>query len=130
MENGYIFVNNNIFHSLFAISEDEQSRGLMFEAWRPPVMSFIYSYPKINKFWMKNTPSPLDIIFCCDGEVQQIHYGKPYSTTIIGDDKTSDLVIEFPHGTILETNIKIGHKVGIVSPSSNQLKKIIATKCR
>jgi uncharacterized membrane protein (UPF0127 family) len=130
MESGFIFIHNEVFPTLLAISEDEQAKGLMFESWPPPVMSFIYESPKVNKFWMKNTPSPLDIVFCCDGKVQQIYKGEPYSTSIIGDNKESDLVIEFPYGTVRNTGIKIGYDVGLVSPTKDQLKKIIATKCR
>jgi|SRR5579885_2037277 len=128
MENGYVYIHNNVFPTLFAISADEQSRGLMFQEWPPPVMSFIYAEPRINKFWMKNTPSPLDIVFCCQGKVSQLCYGEPHSTSIIGDDKLSDLIIELPHGVVDSSGIKIGHPVGIVKPSPDELRKIIAEK--
>jgi len=129
MENGYIYIDDNIFSTLFAISADEQAKGLMFEPFPPPIMSFVYDKPQIAKFWMKNTISPLDIVFCCDGEVKQICKGEPYSTSIIGSDVFSDLVIEFPINTVNRTNIKLGHKVGIIKPTEFELKKIIAQKC-
>lgn len=128
MEEGYIYIHNNIFPTLLAISEEEQSQGLMGQAWPPPVMSFIYATPKFNRFWMKNTPSPLDIVFCHQGEVTQICKGEPHSTSMIGDVRLSDLVIEFPHGTMLSSGIKLGHKVGLVKPSPAELKRIIAEK--
>lgn len=128
MENGYIFIDNNVFPSLFAISSEEQSRGLMFEPWPPPIMSFIYSAPQFNSFWMKNTPSPLDIVFCCDGTVKQICYGKPFSTDTIGGTIPSDMIIEFPSGTVELSSIKIGNKVGLVKPTKNELKEILAQK--
>jgi len=128
MEKGYIYIDNNVFPTLLAISEDEQSKGLMWEAFPPPIMSFIYSSPKINKFWMKQTPSPLDIVFCCDGKIKQICKGEPYSTMIIGSDQLSDLIIEFPFGTVKNTGIKLGNKVGIVQPTASELKKLIAQK--
>ena len=115
MKNGYIYIANNIFPSLFAISEQEQLKGLMFEPFPPPIMSFIYSKPKINKFWMYNTESPLDILFCNNGEIQQIHYGEPFSTKIIGENKFSDLVVELPYSTISKLGIKIGNKIGSIS---------------
>lgn len=129
MENGYIYVDANIFPTLLAISEDEQSKGLMFESFPPPIMSFIYSEPQIARFWMKNTPSPLDIVFCCNGEVRKICKGEPYSTSIISSDTPSDLVIEFPIKTVEYAKIKLGHKVGIIKPTEFELKKIIAQKC-
>ena len=125
MEQGYIYVANNIYPSLIAISEEEQAKGLMFEPFPPPIMSFIYAEPRINRFWMKNTPSPLDIVFCCNGEIIQICKGEPYSTSTIGGAH-SDLVIEFPFGTVLNHDIKLGHKVGIVEPREHELKRIIA----
>lgn len=128
MENGYIYVSNNIFPTLLAISAEEQSHGLMFHEWPPPVMSFIYATPQVNKFWMKNTPSPLDIVFCYQGQVTQLCYGEPHSTSVIGGDSPSDLIVEFPYGTVDNTGIKIGHSVGLVKPTANELRKIIAEK--
>jgi uncharacterized membrane protein (UPF0127 family) len=128
MENGYIFIHNNIFPSLLAISAEEQGRGLMHQTWPPPVMSFIYSSPRINKFWMHNTPSPLDIVFCHAGKVSEICYGEPHSTRMIGDNLFSDLVIELPHGMVRANDIKIGHSAGLIKPTSEELYKIIAEK--
>lgn len=128
MEKGYLYVKNNIFPTLLAISEDEQSYGLMYQSWPPPIMSFVYGAPRINKFWMKNTPSPLDIVFCFQGKVRKICKGEPHSTSIIGDDNFSDLVIEFPYGTVESSEIQFGHKVGIIKPTEDELKKIIAEK--
>ena len=130
MEQGYIYISSNIFPTLLAISEEEQERGLMHEEWPPPIMSFVYEGPRVNKFWMKNTPSPLDIVFCNDGRVTQICYGEPHSTRMIGDDRYSDLIIEFPHGTVTTTGIKLGHSVGLVKPTPGELQKIIAEKRR
>jgi len=100
----------------------------MHQEWPPPVMSFIYDSPRINKFWMANTPSPLDIVFCHRGKVSEICYGEPHSTSVIGSNLLSDLVIELPHGTAHSSNIKIGHPVGLVKPTPDELRKIIAEK--
>jgi uncharacterized membrane protein (UPF0127 family) len=128
MNNGYIYVSNNIFPTLLAISEKEQQRGLMEQVWPPPIMTFVYASPRVNKFWMKNTPSPLDIVFCSNGQVSQICLGEPYSTSVIGDDRFSDLVIEFPRGTVASSDIKLGHHVGVVKPTVAELKKLIVEK--
>lgn len=125
MKSGYIFIHNNVFPTLLAISSDEQAKGLMYEEWPPPIMSFVYAAPQINKFWMANTPSPLDIIFCYEGKVSQICKGEPLSTKIIGAEKYSDLVIELPFGTVNSSGIKVGHNVGLVKPTAADLKKII-----
>jgi uncharacterized protein len=129
MEHGYIHIADNIFPTLLAISTEEQSKGLMYQEWPPPVMSFLYSHARVVKFWMKNTPSPLDIVFCHQGKVTQIRYGEPHSTRMIGGDVFSDLVVEFPYGTVLSSGIKINHFMGLVSPSPAELQKIFAEKC-
>lgn len=128
MYEGYVYVANKVFPTLLAISEAEQERGLMNIDWPPPVMTFVYSSPKVNKFWMKNTPSKLDIVFCYHNKISQIHNGEPFSTSIIGKDQLSDLVIEFPYGIIKDLGIKIGNKVGVVKPTLNELKAILSSK--
>jgi uncharacterized protein len=128
MEQGYIYIHDNIYPTLLAISWEEQSKGLMHQEWPPPVMSFVYASPQINKFWMKNTPSPLDIVFCSGGKVSQICFGEPHSTSMIGSNLFSDLVIELPHGVAKSSNIKIGHSAGLVKPTSDELHKILTEK--
>lgn len=128
MENGYLYIKDYVFPTLLAISSEEQSKGLMHQPWPPPIMSFVYNSPRINQFWMKNTPSPLDIIFCNDGLVRQICKGEPNSTQTIGNYSFSDLVIEFPYGTAHHSRIKIGDPVGLVKPNKEQLKKIFLEK--
>jgi len=127
MEQGYIYIHNNVFPTLLAISSDEQAKGLMHREWPPPVMSFVYTTPNVNRFWMKNTPSPLDIVFCHKGKVAEICYGEPHSTQVIGS-QVSDLVIELPYGTVESTGIRVGQLVGLVKPTRNDLRKIIAQK--
>ncbi len=119
MENGYVFINNVVFETLLARSMEEQSQGLMYVKPPVPTMTFVYSAPQVNKFWMANTPAPLDIIFCHGGEVVQICKGEPYSTSVIGDDRLTDLVIELPHGTVESSGIKLGHKVGLIKNICN-----------
>ena len=126
MKSGFIFINESVFPTLLALSEKEQERGLMFQPWKPPNMCFLYKAPRICKFWMKNTPSPLDIIFCCDGIINNICKGEPHSTTSIGKDEPSDLVIELPYGTAKEHSIGIGSKVGFIIPDKKELKKIMS----
>lgn len=128
MEEGYIHISDNVFPTLLAISNEEQSKGLMGQVWPPPIMSFIYTKSAVNKFWMKDTPSPLDIVFCHDGMVTQICKGEPFSTASIGNQSFSDLIIEFPYGIVKSTGIKLNNKVGIVKPTTEELKIIIAKK--
>ena len=129
---GKILIKDSIeFSTLLAITPQEQERGLMHKKWPPPIMSFVYKLPSINKFWMHNTPSPLDIVFCHKNIITNICKGEPYSTALIGDDSFSDLVIEFPYGTCENKKIKVGDSVllkydedsGEENPYSILLKK-------
>lgn len=86
----------------------------MYREYPPPVMSFVYSAPTVNRFWMKNTPSPLDIVFARDNKVIAIHKGEPYSTKLIGDWEPSDLVVELPYGTCAQLNIQIGNNIALI----------------
>jgi uncharacterized membrane protein (UPF0127 family) len=126
MKTGYISINNHVFDTLLAISSEEQSQGLMYQEPPVPVMSFVYAHPQINKFWMRSTPAPLDIIFCHQDKVSQIYYGEPHSTRIIGDNVLSDLVIELPYGTVKSANLKVGQEVSLIKPSKEELRTLIA----
>ena len=95
----------------FAITREEQYQGLMDIDWPPPLMVFPYKKAAIKKFWMKNTPSPLDIIFCYANRVIYIDNGIPFDETHVGPNKPCDLVIEAPLGFAQENGIKVGSKV-------------------
>lgn len=101
--------------TILAVTADEQERGLMHHAWPPPVMSFVYSKPGINRFWMKNTPSPLDIVFSLNGQITNICKGEPNSTALIGAWEPSDLVVELPYGTCEKIGINIGDNIGLIN---------------
>ncbi len=117
-----LIIGAHVVPTLLAVSAEEQEKGLMGREWPPPVMAFVYSEPSINRFWMKNTPSPLDIVFALRGEIVAIHKGEPHSTALIGEMKFSDLVVELPFGTCKKLGIKVGDPVTLAN-SSNLFKK-------
>lgn len=119
----YIFIDNKKFNTLVAISNEEKSKGLMYYSWPPPIMSFPYKRSDIRKFWMAETISPLDIIFCKNGMVIDIQYGKPLDQISVGPDEPVDLVIEMPYGSVKNENICIGSKVEIKYSVSTLAKK-------
>lgn len=114
MKTANIFINENIFESFLAISAKEQQQGLMGVEPPVPVMAFVYTRPQLVHFWMKDTPAPLDIVFAERGVVTQIHEGIPYSTSPIGQDMETTLVVEFPKGTVKKCNIRIGDSIGFI----------------
>lgn len=120
-----IIIANKVFNALVAISEEEQRNGLMNKEPPTPVMIFPYKSAKVRKFWMKNTPAALDIIFCKEGRVLSIEEGIPFSEKEIGPDKPTDLVIEMPKGSCEKFGININSSVNIQYNSKTLVKKII-----
>jgi len=119
-----IIFNKIALHTLVAISEQEKITGLMGKEWPPPIMSFPNIDRQISKFWMKNTPSPLDIIFCNAGKVIAIEKGIPNSKEIVGPDSPSDLVVELPFGLAAKLEIKPGASVRLEYDILTLAKKI------
>lgn len=115
-EDSVVQLGDHTFNTLLAVTAEEQAKGLMFAEWPPPVMSFIYGSPQNDKFWMKNTPSPLDIVFALDGKITTIRKGEPYSTNLIASATVYDLVIELPFGTCEKLGIKEGDSVNLNCP--------------
>ena len=112
-----LIIYDQIIPTLVACSEEEKAQGLQGYDWPPPVMSFPCDKPQVCKFWMHNTPSPLDIIFVRDGQVCSLHSGIPFSQDRIGPNFPVDLVVEMPFGTAeslkiaLHTPIQIRYSV-------------------
>ena len=119
-----IYVNGKWFNTEVAISEAEQAKGLMFKEWPPPVMVFPYKDATIRKFWMKNTVSPLDIVFCREGKVVEILKGEPFSTKLIGPDCLVDMVVELPAGTSEKLEITKGDDV-VFKPTLQTISKLL-----
>ena len=92
----------------------EHSSGLMF---RPPLpqgrgMLFVMEYEEEQQFWMKNTPSPLDLIFASkDGVIVSIKQGEPLSTASISSVKPAKFVLEVAQGEAARLGIQPGDRM-------------------
>ena len=97
-----------------ADTSPEHSSGLMF---RPPLpqnrgMLFAMEYEEEQQFWMKNTPSPLDLIFAAkDGVVVSIKQGEPLSTASISSEKPAKFVLEVAQGEAARLGIQPGDRM-------------------
>lgn len=112
-----------------AITADEQEKGLMYKQNLPEAMAFVYTEPRISKFWMKNTPQPLDIIFSLHNKIVSIAQGVPHSTELIGGHHISDLVVEMPLGTAKRLGMRIGDDIQMeYRPESLSRILLTATK--
>lgn len=112
MKRGNLIIKNKIYPVNLALSYEEKERGLM--RIKPPVedLLFVYAEPQDVYFWMKNTPAPLDIIFCCNGKIVDIKHGNPYDTTLIKPaGGKADIILETNLGNAKKRDINVGDHV-------------------
>lgn len=99
------------------VAEDAPSRakGLMFrtDLKSDEGMLFIFPYSVEQNFWMKNTPTSLDILFIgSDYEIKSItEHTTPYSLDVISSGAPAQYVLEILAGRSSELGIKPGDKV-------------------
>lgn len=117
-----ISINGQSFPTLVAVTPEEHQKGLMFQSWPPPIMVFPYRSASYRKFWMKNTVSPLDIVFCNANRVVGICKGTPLSTELVGPNTASDMVVELPAGTVERLGLGVGDYVGF-APTKETLAR-------
>ena len=115
------FINDHEFNIVLAVTEQEQAKGLMYEK-NPYPMLFIFSEPSYKSFWMKNTPSPLDIVFIKECSVVDIFYGEPNSTRMVGPNSLVDMVLELPYGTCDKIKCKKGTKINYKFAQPDRIK--------
>ncbi len=85
-----------------AATDAEREQGLMFRTTieESTGMLFLFDRSDYQSFWMKNTPSSLDILFISpDNKILNIHkYTSPYSTEGLPSQGLSDKVVEVKGG--------------------------------
>ena len=102
-----------------AKTSDEQERGLMFRTNIPKDGGMLFAPyppdgpPREATFWMKNTPSSLDIIFIrADGTIAHIaDNAVPFSEARIPSGEPVSAVLEINGGRAAELGIAEGDKV-------------------
>lgn len=103
-----------------ADTEASQQRGLMFRTDIPKDGGMLFapyppdgSGPREASFWMKNTPSPLDIIFIrADGTIARIAENTvPFSEAPVPSGEPVAAVLELNGGRSAELGIAEGDKV-------------------
>lgn len=99
---------------------DEQQRGLMFRTNIPADHGMLFwpyppegGPPRDANFWMKNTPSPLDIIFIrADGTIAHIaENAVPFDESPIPSGEPIGAVLEINGGKAGELGIAEGDRV-------------------
>lgn len=107
------------FRVEIARTRAEQDRGLMFRTGIPADGGMLFTPypaegpPREASFWMKNTPSPLDILFIRpNGTIAAIAADvAPYSETPVRSGEVVSAVLEINGGKAAELGIRAGDKV-------------------
>ena len=98
-----------------AVTAEEQNRGLMFRESLPDNggMLFLFEYPQIASFWMRNTMIPLDMIFIrANGEISNIARETiPYSLDSYQSTESVIAVLEINGGRTAALGIAEGDRV-------------------
>jgi uncharacterized protein len=90
-----------------ARTPSERSRGMMFPDGQG--MLFVFEEPDFQNFWMKDTPSALDIIYIAsDGKLVSMHKGEPLSTNPIPSEGPAQFVLELADGQAEKLGLKVG----------------------
>lgn len=109
-----------VFNVDVARTSAEQERGLMYRTGIPADGGMIFTPypadgngPREASFWMKNTPSPLDIIFIRpDGTIATIAENTvPFSEDPVKSGEAVSAVLEINGGKAAELGIAPGDKV-------------------
>ena len=109
-----------VFRSEIARTPAEQAKGLMFRTGLADDYGMLFAPypadggpPRAASFWMKDTPSPLDIIFIrADGVIARIaENAVPFDQTPISSGEAVAAVLEVRGGRTAELGIAEGDRV-------------------
>lgn len=110
----------HVFQVEIADTVDKQQRGLMYRTDIPKDGGMLFAPyppegggPREASFWMKNTPSPLDIIFIrADGTIARIAENTvPFSEAQVPSGEPVAAVLELNGGRSAELGLAEGDKV-------------------
>lgn len=102
-----------------AVREDEMVRGLMErrDLGHDEGMLFVYNHSQRMSFWMRNTPTPLDIGFFNEaGELEEIYPMHPFDETSVSSRGSRlKYALEMNQGWFHENEIKPGAKLDLAA---------------
>ena len=110
----------HVFTVEIAKSAAQQEKGLMYRTGiKPDAGMLFWPYPaagggpQVANFWMKNTPTPLDIVFIrADGTIAHIAENTtPFSETPVSSNEPVAAVLEIVGGRSADLGIAEGDKV-------------------
>ncbi|MDB9446971.1 DUF192 domain-containing protein [Anabaena sp. CS-542/02] len=113
-----------------ARTPEQQAKGLMYRPPLPDDQGMLFEFPDARpvRFWMKNVPVPLDMVFLQNGVVQYVQASAPPCPrepcpTYGPNDVPVDMVIELRSGRSAELNLRDGDVIKIEFLDTGNLGK-------
>lgn len=112
-------MGNQIIQLEVAETPEQQQMGLMYRPALPDDRGMLFPFdpPQSVRFWMKNVPVALDMVFLYQGKIQAIASQVPPCQTnpcpTYGPDERVDQVIELRAGRAAELKLQPGDPVTI-----------------
>jgi uncharacterized membrane protein (UPF0127 family) len=114
-----IKVGDRVVRMQLAVRDAEMQRGLMErrDLGRDDGMIFVYERPRQLSFWMRNTPTPLDIgFFNAAGELQEIHPMYPFDESSVPSRSAEiQFALEMNQGWYRDQQVKPGAKLDLAA---------------
>lgn len=111
-----IRVGDKLVRTQLAVRPAEMERGLMErrDLGRDEGMIFVYERPQRLSFWMRNTPTPLDIgFFNAGGMLEEVYPMYPFDETPVRSrSMLLSLALEMNQGWFSRNGVKPGVKPG------------------
>ena len=115
-------VGDGLARIQIAVRENEMQRGLMERRNLGPNdgMLFVYEHPQQMSFWMRNTPTPLDIgFFNSSGVLEEIYPLHPFDETPVRSRSRSlAMALEMNQGWYHANGVKRGAKLDLKAVSA------------
>lgn len=112
-----IRVGSKIARVQIAVLESEMARGLMErrDLGRDEGMLFVYDRPQQLSFWMRNTPTPLDIgFFNRNGMLEEIYPMHPFDERAVRSRSTRlSFALEMNQGWFGKNGIRPGMEMDV-----------------
>ncbi|MBH8552675.1 DUF192 domain-containing protein [Nostocaceae cyanobacterium CENA357] len=114
-----IIPNGTTIELEVAKTQEQQEKGLMYRPALPDNRGMLFQFPSAQpvRFWMKNVPVPLDMVFLQNGVVKYVETSAPSCTKepcpTYGPNVPVDTVIELRSGRAAELNLQQGDRVKI-----------------
>ena len=112
-----ILVGDKPVRMQLAVKAHEMEHGLMgrTDLKSDEGMLFVYERPQQQSFWMRNTPTPLDIgFFTADGTLKEIYQMYPFDeTSVRSRSEALQFALEMKQGWFEFNGVKPGSKLDL-----------------